>query len=162
MNGSNLLSTTDYTPPLPHVRRAMPRRPATKRKRDATETLNQSSRKSKTTTQTPNKGKEPVKVSKAVNDGGAVNDGAEAVNEVHVQQDYDEVELTPLEFDASANGEPSQVHVQEQEARETPLATFLKKIKRKKSERIIKLKLGKKVGGNDALGNLEAKLVTLE
>nr|KAJ0203433.1 hypothetical protein LSAT_V11C500243380 [Lactuca sativa] len=94
--------------------------------------------------------------------GGAVNDGAEAVNEVHMQQDYDEVELTPLEFDASANGEPSHVHVQEQEARETPLATLLKKIRRKKSERIIKLKLGKKVGGNDAPGNSEAKHVTLE
>ncbi|CAI9301626.1 unnamed protein product [Lactuca saligna] len=81
--------------------RAMPGRPATKRKRDATETPNQSSKKLKTTTQTQNKGKEHVKVSKgvgavndggavthggeAVNDGGAINDGAKAVNEVHVQ-----------------------------------------------------------------------------
>ncbi|CAI9279568.1 unnamed protein product [Lactuca saligna] len=214
MNGSNLWPTTDYTPPLPPVRRAMSGRPATKRKRDATETPNQSSKKSKTTTQTQNKGKEQVKVSKAgkkqkcslckieghnkractltrppkrkvkrktkqgvaealneddegnqskaFNDGGAVNDGGEAFNEMHVQQNYDEVELTPLEFDVSANGEPSQVHVQEQEARETPLATLLKKIKRKKSERIIKLKLGKKVGGADAPVNSEAKLVTLE
>ncbi|CAH1412312.1 unnamed protein product [Lactuca virosa] len=95
-------------------------------------------------------------------DGGAVNDGGQAVNEVHVQQDYDEVELTPLEFDTSANGKPSQVHVQEHEARETPVATLLKKIRRKKSERIIKLKLGKKVGGADAPGNSEAKPVTLE
>ena len=80
-----------------------------------------------------------------------------------MQHDYDEVELTPLEFDASANGEPSQVHVQEQEARETPLATLLKKmIRRQKSERNIKLKLGMKVGGVDAPGNSEAKLVTLE
>ncbi|CAH1450165.1 unnamed protein product [Lactuca virosa] len=199
MNGSNLWPATDYTPPLPPVRRTIPGRPATKRKRDATETPNQSRKKSKKTTQTQNKGKEQVKVSKAgkkqkcslsealneddegnqanamnegdeVNegdqaandDGGAVNDGGEAVNEVHVQQDYDEVELNPLEFDASANGEPSQVHVQEQEARETPLATLLKKIRRKKSERIIKLKLGKKVGGADAPGNSEAKPVTLE
>ncbi|CAI9281228.1 unnamed protein product [Lactuca saligna] len=100
--------------------------------------------------------------SNAVNDGGTVNDGGEAVNEVHVQQDYDEVELTPLEFDVSTDGEPSQVHVQEQEARETPLATLLKKIRRKKSERIINLKLGKKVGGANALGNSEAKPVTLE
>ncbi|CAI9290557.1 unnamed protein product [Lactuca saligna] len=91
MNGSNLWPATDYIPPLPPLRRAMPGRPATKRKKDAIETPNQSS--------------------------GAVNDGAEAINEVHVQQDYDEVELTPLEFDTSANGEPSQVHVQEQEAR---------------------------------------------
>ncbi|KAL7593767.1 hypothetical protein Lser_V15G33440 [Lactuca serriola] len=163
MNGSNLWPATDYTPPLLPVRRTMPRRSGTKRKRDATETPNQSSKKSKTTTQTQNKGKEQVKVSKAgkkqkcsickikghnkrsctltrppktkanrktkqgvaeaineddegnqsnaVNDGGAVNNGGEAVNEVHVQQDYDEVELTPLEFDSSANGEPSQVHV---------------------------------------------------
>ncbi|CAH1435724.1 unnamed protein product [Lactuca virosa] len=65
MNGSNLWPATDYTPPLPPVRRTMPGRPATKRKRDATETPNQSSKKSKTTTQTQNKGKEQVKVSKA-------------------------------------------------------------------------------------------------
>lgn len=65
MNGSNLWLATDYTPPLPPVRRTMPGRPATKRKRDATETPNQSSKKSKTTTQTQNKGKEQVKVSKA-------------------------------------------------------------------------------------------------
>lgn len=110
-----------------------------------------------------NEGDEVHEGDQAVNDdGGAVNDGGEAVNEVHVQQDYDEVELTPLEFDSSANGEPSQVHVQEQEARETPLATLLKKIRRKKSERIIKLKLGKKVGGADAPVNSEAKHVTLE
>nr|KAJ0209854.1 hypothetical protein LSAT_V11C400203830 [Lactuca sativa] len=204
MNESNLWPATDYTPPLPPVCRTMPGRPATKRKRDATETPNQSSKKSKTTTQTQNKGKEQVNVSKAgknqkcslckieghnkrvctltrppktkanrktkqgvaealnEDDEGAVNDGGEAVNEVHMQHDYDEVELTPLEFDASANGEPSQVHVQEQEAGETPLATLLKKIRRKKSERIIKLKLGKKVGGADAPGNSEAKPVTLE
>ena len=65
MNGSNLWPATDYTPPLPPVRRTMPGRPVTKRKRDATETPNQSSKKSKTTTQTQNKGKEQVKVSKA-------------------------------------------------------------------------------------------------
>ncbi|CAI9288091.1 unnamed protein product [Lactuca saligna] len=41
------------------------------------------------------------------NQSNAVSDGGEAVDEVHVQQDYDEVELTPLEFDASTNGEPS-------------------------------------------------------
>ncbi|CAI9293702.1 unnamed protein product [Lactuca saligna] len=217
MNGSKLWPATDYTPPLHPIRRTMPGRPTTKRKRDATETPNQSTKKSNTTTQTQNKGKEQVKVSmarkkqkcslckikghnkractltrppktkanrktkqanqgvaeaineddegnqsNAVNNGGAVNDGGEAVNEVNVQQDYDEVELTPLEFDSSANGEPSQVHVQEQEARETPLATLLKKIRRKKSERIIKLKLGKKVGGADAPGNSEAKPITLE
>nr|KAJ0198842.1 hypothetical protein LSAT_V11C600333870 [Lactuca sativa] len=196
MNGSNLWPATDYTPPLPPVRRTMHRRPATKRKRDAIENPHQSSKKSKKTTQTQNKGKEQVKVSKAgkkqkcslckieghnkractltrhpkikdkrktkqgvaealneddednqanamnegdevhegdqaVNDdGGAVNDGGEVVNEVHVQQDYDEVELTHLEFDASANGEPGQ--------------------------------LGKKVGGADAPGNSEAKPITLE
>nr|KAJ0200676.1 hypothetical protein LSAT_V11C600320910 [Lactuca sativa] len=85
------------------------------------------------------------------NQSNAVNDG------VVKQEDYDEVELSPLEFDASSNGEPIHVHVQEQEARETPVATLLKIIKRKKSERIIKLKLGKKVGGADAPGNSEAK-----
>ncbi|CAI9298280.1 unnamed protein product [Lactuca saligna] len=45
----------------------------------------------------------------AVNKGGeAVNKGGEDVNvsEVHVQQDYNKVELTPLDFDASRNGEP--------------------------------------------------------
>nr|KAJ0213175.1 hypothetical protein LSAT_V11C400215600 [Lactuca sativa] len=229
MNGSNLWPATNYTPPLPPVRRTMPGRPATKRKRIATENL---SSKRKKTTQTQNKGKEQVKVSKAgkkqkcnlckieghkkelleektkvankylnggaqavnegdegnamnegnqgnemnegnqgnamnegdevnegdqvVNDdGGAVNDSGEAVNEVHV-------ELTPLEFDASGNGEPSQVHVKEQETRETPITTLLKKTRRKKSKRIIKLKLGKKVGGVDAHRNSEAKPVTLE
>ncbi|CAH1443259.1 unnamed protein product [Lactuca virosa] len=204
MNGSNLWPTTDNTPPLPPIRRTMPGRPATKRKRDATENPNQSSKKSKKTTQTQNKGKEQVKVSKAgkkqkcslckieehnkractltrphkikarrktkqgvaeapnEDDEGNQANAMNEVNEVHVQQDYDEVELTPLEFDASANGEPSQVHVQEQEARETPVETLLKKIRRKKSERIIKLKLGKKVGGADAPGNSEAKPVTLE
>nr|KAJ0196641.1 hypothetical protein LSAT_V11C700364220 [Lactuca sativa] len=141
MNGSNLWPATDYTPPLLPVRRTMLGRSGTKRKRDATETPNQSTKKSKTTTQTQNKGHNkractltrPPKTkanrktkqgvaeaineddegnqSNAVNDGGAVNNGGEAVNEVHVQQDYDEVELTPLEFDSSANGEPSQVHV---------------------------------------------------
>ncbi|XP_052627051.1 uncharacterized protein LOC128133592 [Lactuca sativa] len=65
MNESNLWPATDYTPPLPPVCRTMPGRPATKRKRDATETPNQSSKKSKTTTQTQNKGKEQVNVSKA-------------------------------------------------------------------------------------------------
>ncbi|CAH1428799.1 unnamed protein product [Lactuca virosa] len=110
-----------------------------------------------------NEGDEVNEGDQAVNDdGGAVNDGGEAVNEMHVQQHYDEVELTPLEFDASGNGEPSQVHVQQQEAIETPIATLLKKIKRKKSERIIKLKLGKIVGDVDAPGNLEAKPLTLE
>ncbi|CAI9301587.1 unnamed protein product [Lactuca saligna] len=130
MNGSNLWPVTDYTPPLPPVRRTMPGIPATKRKMDATKNPNQSTKKSKKTTQTQNKGKEQVKgVIEAVNDdGGAVNDGGEAINEVHVQQDYDEVELTPLEFDTSTNREPSQVYVQEQEARETPVATMFKKI----------------------------------
>ncbi|CAI9275651.1 unnamed protein product [Lactuca saligna] len=110
-----------------------------------------------------NEGNEVNGGEQAVNDdGGVVNDGGEAVNEVHMQQDYDEVELIPFEFDASGNGEPSQVHVQEHEARETPGATLFKKIKRKRSERIIKLKLGKKVGGADAPGNSEAKHVTLE
>ncbi|CAI9288882.1 unnamed protein product [Lactuca saligna] len=179
MNGSNLWPATDYTPPLPPGRRAMPGRPLTKRKRDATETPNQSRHNKRACTLTrPPKTKAKRKTkqgvaealneddegnqSNAVNDGGAVHDGGEAVNEVHVQQDYDEVELTPLEFDASAIGEPSQVHEQEQEARETPLATLLKKTRRKKSERIINLKLGKKVGGADAPGNSEAKPVTLE
>nr|KAJ0217002.1 hypothetical protein LSAT_V11C300133120 [Lactuca sativa] len=201
MNGSNLWPATDYTPPLPPIRRTTPRRHATKRKRDATKNPNQSSKKSNTTTQTQNKGKEQVKVSKAgkkcslskieghnkractltrppkikarrktkhgvaealneddegnqanamnegdevhkgdqaVNDdGGAVNDGGEPVNEVHLQQDYDEVELTLLELDASANGEPSQVNVKEQKTKETSVATLLKKIWRKKSKRII-------------------------
>nr|KAJ0204081.1 hypothetical protein LSAT_V11C500274030 [Lactuca sativa] len=112
--------------------------------------------------QAVNKGDDGNAMNEVNDDRGAVNGGREAFNEVHVQQHYDEVELTPLEFDASGNGEPSQVHVQEQETRETPIATFLKKIRRKKSERIIKLKLGKKVGGADAPGNSEAKPVTLE
>ncbi|CAH1431451.1 unnamed protein product [Lactuca virosa] len=133
MNGSNLWPATDYTPPLPPVHRTMSGRPAAKRKRDATENPNQSSKKSKKTTQTQNKvnegdegnamnagnqgnamneGDEVNEGDQAVNDdGGAVNDGGEADSEVHVQQHYDEVELTPLEFDASGNGEPSQVHV---------------------------------------------------
>ncbi|CAH1451778.1 unnamed protein product [Lactuca virosa] len=185
MNGSNLWPATDYTPPLPPVRRTIPGRPATKRKRDATE--NQLSEKSKKSTQTQNKGKQQVKVSKAgkkqkcslceieghnkralnegdeVNEGDqAVNDDGEAVNEVHVQQHYGDVELTPLEFDASGNGEPSQVHVQQQEARETPITALLKKIRRKKYERIIKLKLGKIGGDADAPKNSEAKPLTLE
>nr|KAJ0190548.1 hypothetical protein LSAT_V11C800417270 [Lactuca sativa] len=196
MNGNNLWPATDYTPPLPHVRRTMPGRPTTKRKRDAIENPNQSSKKSKKTNQTQNKGKEQVKIEghnkractltrppkikarrktkqvhkylngvaealneddkgnqanamnegdevhegdQAINDdGGAVNDGGESVNEVHVKQDYDEV------------------------GRETPIATLLKKIRRKKSKMIIKLKLGMKLGGADAPGNLEAKPVTLE
>ncbi|CAI9265825.1 unnamed protein product [Lactuca saligna] len=181
MNGSNLWPATDYTPPLPPVRRAMPGRPATKRKRmqqkpqtsqGVAEALNEDESNQSNAVNgggTVNDGGEAVNDGGAVthggelvNDGGAVNHGAEAVNKVHVQQDYDEVELTPLEFDASASREPIQVHVQEQEARETPLATQLKKIMRKKAERIIKLKLGKKVGGNDAPGNSEAKHVTLE
>ncbi|CAH1413834.1 unnamed protein product [Lactuca virosa] len=86
-----------------------------------------------------NEGDEVNEDDQAINDdGGAVNDGGEAVNEVHVQQHYDK------------------------EARETPIATLLKKIRRKKSEMIIKLKLGKKVGGVDAPRNSEAKPVTLE
>ncbi|CAI9298295.1 unnamed protein product [Lactuca saligna] len=189
MNESNLWPAIDYTPPLPLVRRTMPGRPATKRKRDATETPNHSSKKSKKTTQMQNKGKEQVKVSKAgkkqkcslckveghnkractltrppktkasrktkqgiaealneddegnqanaMNEGDEVNEGDQAAND-----DGGEVN--------DANGEPIQVHVQEQEAIETPLATLLKKFRRKKSERIIKLKLGKKVGGVDA------------
>nr|KAJ0202210.1 hypothetical protein LSAT_V11C600299900 [Lactuca sativa] len=87
-----------------------------------------------------NEGEEVHEGDQAVNDDrGAVNDSGEAVNE------------------QMPNGEPSQVHVQEQEARETPVATLLKKIRRNKFERIIKLKLGKKVGGADAPGNSEAK-----
>nr|KAJ0227385.1 hypothetical protein LSAT_V11C100017850 [Lactuca sativa] len=78
-------------------------------------------------------------VNEVNDDEGAVNDGGEAVNEVHVQQHYDEVELTHLEFDASENGEPSQ-----------------------KSERIIKLKLGKIFGDANAPGNSKAKPLTLE
>ncbi|CAI9283117.1 unnamed protein product [Lactuca saligna] len=110
-----------------------------------------------------NKGDKVHEGDQAVNDGGgAVNDGGEVVIEVHVQQQYDEVELTPLEFDASGNGVPSQVHVQQQEAKETSTVSFLKKIRRKKSERIIKLKLGKIVGDADALGNSKARPLTLE
>ncbi|CAI9282036.1 unnamed protein product [Lactuca saligna] len=54
-----------------------------------------------------NEGDEVNEGDQTGNDGGAINNGGEAVNEVHVQQDYDEVELTPLEFDSSANREPS-------------------------------------------------------
>ncbi|CAI9282033.1 unnamed protein product [Lactuca saligna] len=176
MNGRNLWPATYYTPPLPPIRRTMTERPATKRKRDATETPNNQEKnqrklpKHKTNgvdetlneddevnqANAMNEGDEVNEGDQATNDdGGAINNGGEAANEVHVQQDYDEVELTPLEFDSSVNGEPSQVHVQEQEARETPLLTPLKKIRRKKSERIIKLKLGKKVSGAGALENSE-------
>ena len=51
-----------------------------------------------------NEGDEVHEGDQAINDdGGVVNDGGESVNEVHVQQHYDEVELNPFEFDASAN-----------------------------------------------------------
>ncbi|CAH1419145.1 unnamed protein product [Lactuca virosa] len=102
---------------------------------------------------------------KAVSEGGqAVNEGGDNVNvtEMHVQQDYDEVELTTLEFDESGNGEPIEVHVQQQEVMERPIATLLKKIGRKKSERFIKLKLGKRVGGEDASGSSISKALTLD
>ncbi|CAH1427135.1 unnamed protein product [Lactuca virosa] len=103
----------------------------------------------------------------AVNEGGdndVVNEGGDNVNvsEVPVQQDYDEVELTPLLIDASGNGKPSEVHVQQQEAVERPIATLLKKIRRKKSERIIKLKLGKRVGDEDAPRNSISKALSLD
>ncbi|CAI9282034.1 unnamed protein product [Lactuca saligna] len=155
MNGRNLWPATDYTPPLPPIRRTMTERPG------VDETLNEDDEVNQANAM--NEGDEVNEGDQATNDdGGAINNGGEAANEVHVQQDYDEVELTPLEFDSSVNGEPSQVHVQEQEARETPLLTSLKKIRRKKSERIIKLKLGKKVSGAGALENSEAKPITLE
>nr|KAJ0185462.1 hypothetical protein LSAT_V11C900469680 [Lactuca sativa] len=106
-----------------------------------------------------NEGDEVHEGDQAVNDdGGAVNDGGEAINEVHVQQDYDEVELTPLEFDTSTDGEPSQNRRLEKH----PVVNLFKKFRKKKSERIFKLKLGKKIGGVDTPGNSEAKPVTLE
>ncbi|CAH1425790.1 unnamed protein product [Lactuca virosa] len=185
MNGSNLWPTTDYTPPLPPVRRTMRGRPATKRKRDATENQTRHNKRACTLTRPPkikarrktkhggaqavnevdevnegdegnemnegnqgnamnegnqgnamNEGDKVNEGDQAVNDdGGAVNDGGEAVNEVNVQQ---------------------------QEARETPITARLKKIRKKKSERIVKLKLGKIVGDADAPGNSEAKPLTLE
>ncbi|KAL7615668.1 uncharacterized protein LOC111917421 [Lactuca sativa] len=79
-NESNLWPATDYTPPLPPIRRIMPGRPATKRKKDATK--NQSSTKSKKSTQTKNKGKQQGGA-QAVNEGDEVNEGDQvnAVNE---------------------------------------------------------------------------------
>ncbi|CAH1447858.1 unnamed protein product [Lactuca virosa] len=82
-------------------------------------------------------------------------------------------------FDASGNGEPSQqgggemvvqlndnvnvgeVHVQ-QEVMERPIAALLKKIRRKKSERILKLKLAKRVGDEDAPENSKDKALALD
>ncbi|CAI9285166.1 unnamed protein product [Lactuca saligna] len=115
----------------------------------------------------------PVQGTEAVNEGGdndVMNEGGEAVDksgdnvnvsEVHVKQDCDEVELTPLLIDASGIGEPSEVHVQQQEAVERPISTLLKKIKRNKSERIIKLKLGKIFGDEDAPGNSIYKALSI-
>ncbi|CAI9264970.1 unnamed protein product [Lactuca saligna] len=120
MNGSNLWPTSEYTPPLPPIRRTLSGRPATKRKKDSME--NQSSNKSKKSNQTQgNDGGEAVdELDQAVNEGGeAFNEGEDNVNvsEVHVQQDYDEVELTPI-------------------------ATFLNKIRWKKSETIFQVEAG--------------------
>ncbi|CAH1446979.1 unnamed protein product [Lactuca virosa] len=99
MSESNLWHASEYTPPLLPVRRTMHGRPATKRKRDATE--NQSSNKSKKSNQTQENGKEQLRVSKVgkkknvvfvrlkdttkeggaeVNEGDAVNEGDQAVN----------------------------------------------------------------------------------
>ncbi|CAI9289621.1 unnamed protein product [Lactuca saligna] len=151
-----------------------------------------------------------------VNDGGdTVNDGGEGVH--NDRQLHDEVELTPMDFDASGNGDEvnvggdadnvndenvndggdvdivndggdvfivndggdasilinggdvvnnggdvfnddgiadnvnvNEVHVQN-EVMEGPIRTLLNKLRRKISETIIKLKLAKRVGDEDAL-----------
>ncbi|CAI9290734.1 unnamed protein product [Lactuca saligna] len=97
------------------------------------------------------------------NQGNVVNEGDEVIKgDQVVNDDGGALEFTPLEFDAPGNREPSQVHVKQHGDKETPVIALLKKIRRKKSKRIIKLKFGKIVGNADAHGNSEANPFIVE
>ncbi|CAH1426938.1 unnamed protein product [Lactuca virosa] len=87
-------------------------------------------------------GEETV-VGEEVEEGGNVHDdevnpNVQVVNNVQIQ------EVVPV--------------IQVQQVRVRPISDILKRIRRRKSERILKLKLGKRIGGVDDPGNSKEKL----
>ncbi|CAH1413524.1 unnamed protein product [Lactuca virosa] len=80
-----------------------------------------------------------------IHGGDAVNNGADAFNDGGVAD----------------NVNVNEMHV-ENEVMEGPIRTLLNKLRRKKSERIIKLKLAKRVGDEDSPGNSKSKSLAID
>ncbi|CAI9259570.1 unnamed protein product [Lactuca saligna] len=86
------------------------------------------------------------------------------------RQDHDEVEVTPMDFDASSNEDAVSgvdaynvnVNKVKNEVMEGEIRPLLNKIRKKKSERIIKLKMAKRVGDEDAPGNSKSKALAID
>ncbi|CAI9271150.1 unnamed protein product [Lactuca saligna] len=116
-------------------------------------------------------------------DEGVVGEEADVVEEVVVVeefvQDEEAEDVDPvIQFDnanvqevdeVNPNAQGDNVNVQEvapiiqvQQVRVRPISEILKRIRRRKSERILKLKLGKTIGGVDDPGNSKGKALVID
>ncbi|CAI9282844.1 unnamed protein product [Lactuca saligna] len=242
MNSSDMWPETNYTPPLPHISRRMPGRPAIKRKKFTTENTgtNRVSKAGKkircsickeighNKATCPQRRPQKLNVKKLKKQKVCVKQNA-GQGSTSEPQHHKDVEMTPIDMDTTQNdmqvtptgvesssvgdfihsmqftphrsyegdeggvgeeavmGEEAKeaeeaiqddevnpnaqvdnVQIQEfvpviqvQEVRIRPISEILKRIRRRKSERILKLKLGKTIGGVNDIGNSKGKaLVT--
>ncbi|CAH1452475.1 unnamed protein product [Lactuca virosa] len=110
-------------------------------------------------------------------DEGVVGEEADVVEEVVQDEEAEEVDpviqvdnVNVQEVDeVNPNAQVDNVNVQEvspiiqvQHVRVRPISEILKRIRRRKSERILKLKLGKTIGGVDDPGNSKGKALVID
>nr|KAJ0197285.1 hypothetical protein LSAT_V11C700374720 [Lactuca sativa] len=94
-------------------------------------------------------------------DEGVMGEEADVVEEaVVVEQEVDEVNPN-AQVDNGNVQEVAPVN-QVQQVCVRPISDILKRIRRRKSERILKLKLGKTIGGVDDLGNSKGKALVID
>nr|KAJ0199436.1 hypothetical protein LSAT_V11C600338640 [Lactuca sativa] len=144
MNSSDMWPETNYTPPLPPINRRMPGRPTTKRKKSTTEN---------TGTHRVSKAGKKIRCSicKEIGHNKATCPQRRPqklnVKKQKKQKEVDEVNPN-TQVDNGNVQEVAPVN-QVQQVCVRPISDILKRIRRRKSERILKLKLGKTIGGVD-------------
>ncbi|CAH1446538.1 unnamed protein product [Lactuca virosa] len=134
MNGKNMWPSTDLIPHLPPLKRSMPGRPTIKRRRDASERMGKhtvsKAGKKVSCSICKEKGHNKATCSKGVGDDEVIVDATDALD-----RPGDEERMVGV------NGRDEGVNVNARVKHVKPPKM------RKKSERIIKLKLAKNVGG---------------
>ncbi|CAH1420372.1 unnamed protein product [Lactuca virosa] len=89
--------------------------------------------------------------------------------EVVVGEESEESEEAVQDDEVNPNAQVDNVQIQEvvpviqvQQVRVRPISDILKRIRRRNSERILKLKLGKTIGGVDDPGNSKGKALVID
>nr|KAJ0194317.1 hypothetical protein LSAT_V11C800446560 [Lactuca sativa] len=175
MNGKNMWPSTDLIPPLPPLKGRMPGRPTIKRRRDASERMGKHTvckvGKKVSCSICKEKGHNKATCSKGV--GTSKQNGTKKQKMIPTQESVnvttgvgeDEVIVDATDALDRPRDEERMVGVNGQDEGVNVNAR-VKHVKppkmRKKSERIIKLKLAKNVGGEGVIKSLQSKLAILD